>query len=325
MPTAVNDGIKTRYEVVGSEPRSQFGFPASIPTPKLDTEEPRLKHSHPISRLLLASYFVTVAASAALAQTVKESYEPVEGQAGKDVVWVPTPPVLVEKMLDMARVTPRDYVMDLGSGDGRNIIAAAKRGARALGVEWNHDMVELSRRVAAKEGVADRAAFVQGDMYEADVSQATVLALFLLTENLNKMVPKFLEMKPGSRIVVNGFEIDEWKFDETGRAEGECDSWCTAYLYIVPAKVAGTWRLRGGRLVLEQKFQQITGTLTANGTTSPIANGRLHGDTIRFTVSGVEYSGRVTGNRMSGDLKGSATGVWTAKRKTERLRVSQRQ
>ena len=284
-----------------------------------------MKLSHPISHLLLASCFVSVAASAALAQDIKEPYEPVEGQAGKDVVWVPTPPVLVEKMLDMARVTPRDYVMDLGSGDGRNIIAAAKRGARALGVEWNQDMVELSRRIAAKEGVADKAAFVQGDMYEADISQATVLALFLLTENLNKMVPRFLDMKPGSRIVVNGFEIDEWKADETGRADGECGSWCTAYLYIVPAKVAGTWRVSGGTLRLEQKFQEITGTLTSNGTATPIANGRLRGDRIRFTVSGTEYSGRVTGNTMSGDLKGGATGAWTATRKTDRQRVSQRQ
>jgi SAM-dependent methyltransferase len=284
-----------------------------------------LKLSHPISHLLLASCFVSFAASAALAQDIKEPYEPVEGQAGKDVVWVPTPPVLVEKMLDMARVTPRDYVMDLGSGDGRNVIAAAKRGARALGVEWNQDMVELSRRIAAKEGVADKAAFVQGDMYEADISQATVLALFLLTENLNKMVPRFLDMKPGSRIVVNGFEIDNWKADESGRADGECDGWCTAFLYIVPARVAGTWRLPGGRLKLEQKFQEITGTLTANGTTVRITNGRLQGDRISFTVGGTEYIGRVNGDTMDGNLKGGVTGAWTAKRKTDRRRLSQRQ
>ena len=275
--------------------------------------------------MLLVSCFVAVAAGAALAQDVKEPFEPVEGQAGKNVVWVPTPSVLVEKMLDMARVTPRDYVMDLGSGDGRNIIAAAKRGARALGVEWNQDMVELSRRIAAKEGVADKAAFVQGDMYEADISQATVLALFLLTENLNKMVPKFLEMKPGSRIVVNGFEIDNWKANETGRAEGECGSWCTAYLYIEPARVAGTWRVSGGTLRLEQKFQEISGTLTAGGTTARITNGRLRGDRISFTVGGTEYLGRVSGDSMSGNVKGSANGAWTATRKTDRQRLSQRQ
>jgi len=282
-----------------------------------------LNVSRSVSRLFLAACFVSLAAIAQQAPETKEPYEPIEGQAGKDVVWVPTPLVLVEKMLDMARVTPRDFVMDLGSGDGRNIIAAAKRGARALGVEYNPDMVELSRRNAAREGVADKAQFVQGDMYEADISQATVLALFLLTENLNRLAPKFLDLKPGSRIVVNGFEIDDWKFDETGRAEGDCMSWCTAYLYIVPARVEGTWRLpQVGRLKLEQKFQQLTGTLTAGGTSTPITNGRLRGEQIRFTVGGTDYTGRVNGDTMSGDLKGSATGVWTATRKTGGPRLS---
>jgi len=282
-----------------------------------------LNVSRSVSRLFLAACFVSLAAIAQQTPETKEPYEPIEGQAGKDVVWVPTPLVLVEKMLDMARVTPRDFVMDLGSGDGRNIIAAAKRGARALGVEYNPDMVELSRRNAAREGVADKAQFVQGDMYEADISQATVLALFLLTENLNRLAPKFLALKPGSRIVVNGFEIDDWKFDETGRAEGDCMSWCTAYLYIVPARVEGTWRLpQGGRLKLEQKFQELTGTLTAGGTSTPITNGRLRGEQIRFTVGGTEYTGRVDGDTMSGDLKGSATGVWTATRKTGGPRLS---
>jgi SAM-dependent methyltransferase len=259
-----------------------------------------------------------------LAQEIGDPYNPIEGQAGKDVVWVPTPPVLVEKMLDMARVTPRDYVMDLGSGDGRNVIAAAKRGARALGVEYNPDMVELSRRIAAREGVADKATFVQGDMYEADISGATVLALFLLTENLNTLVPKFLNLNPGSRIVVNGFEIDGWKADETGRADGECGSWCNAYLYIVPARVAGTWHLPRGRLALEQKFQEITGTLSSGGTSAPITNGRLRGNQISFTVGGTDYVGHVDGDTMSGDLKGSATGDWRAVRKTASQRVSQR-
>jgi len=283
-----------------------------------------LDHSRQVIHALLASCFVSFAATAALAQEVKQPFEPVEGQAGKDVVWVPTPHVLVEKMLDLAGVTPKDFVMDLGSGDGRNIIAAAKRGARARGVEWNQDMIDLSRRIAAKEGVAEKAEFVQGDMYEADVSQATVLALFLLTENLNRMVPKFLEMKPGSRIVVNGFTIDDWNYDETGRADGECGSWCTAYLYIVPAKVMGAWRLPEGTLSLEQKFQELSGTLVSGGVSTPIAKGRLRGDRISFTVRGIEYDGRVAGDTMSGDLKGSATGAWTATRKTAGQRLSLR-
>jgi SAM-dependent methyltransferase len=258
----------------------------------------------------------------ALAQASGAFYEPIVGQEGKDVVWVPTPPILIEKMLDMAGVTPRDFVMDLGSGDGRNVIAAARRGARALGVEYNPDMVELSRRIAAKEGVAEKASFVQGDMYEADVSKATVLALFLLTENLNKLVPKFLDMKPGSRIVVNGFEIDGWTADETGKAGGDCGSWCTAYLYIVPAKVNGAWRLGSGVLRFEQKFQQLTGTLATNGNITPITFGRLRGDEIRFTVGGVSYVGRVNGNTMRGEVKGGTVAAWTAVRKQEKVAES---
>ena len=283
-----------------------------------------MKNSRRVIQLILASCFISIAASAVPAQEIRNPYEPISGQSGKDVVWVPTPPVLVEKMLDMARVTPRDYVMDLGSGDGRNVIAAAKRGAHALGVEYNPDMVELSRRIAAKEAVADKAMFVQGDMFEADISQATVLALFLLTENLNRLVPKFLDLSPGSRIVVNGFEIDDWKADEIGRADGECESWCTAYLYIVPARVAGTWRLPNGHLALEQKFQELTGTLSSGGTRAPILNGRLHGNLISFTVGGADYVCRVNGDTMSGDLKGSATGDWRAVRKTANQRLSQR-
>ena len=260
--------------------------------------------------------------TASVADQSSAFYEPIVGQEGKDVVWVPTPQVLVEKMLDMAGVTPRDFVMDLGSGDGRNIIAAAKRGARALGVEYNPDMVELSKRNAAREGVAEKANFVQGDMYEADVSKATVLALFLLTENLNKLVPKFLDMKPGSRIVVNGFEIDGWTADETGKAGGDCGSWCTAYLYIVPAKVNGAWRLGSGTLRLEQKFQQVSGTLTTNGNIAPITFGRLRGDEIRFTVGGVSYVGRVNGNTMRGEVQGGRVAAWTAVRKPEKVAKS---
>lgn len=250
----------------------------------------------------------------ALAQAADESFKPTVGQEGKDVVWVPTPPVLVEKMLDLAKVTPQDFVMDLGSGDGRNIIAAAKRGARALGVEFNPSMVEYSNRTAAAEGVADRAKFVQGDMYEADVSQATVLALFLLTENLRKLTPKFLDLKPGTRIVVNHFGIDGWEADETARTEGDCNAWCTALLYIVPAKIEGTWRLPQGDLTLEQKFQTFTGTLAGEGPSMAIENGRLRGDQITFTAGGVEYVGRVYGDVIKGEVKGSGKGAWSATR-----------
>ena len=262
----------------------------------------------------LALCVVSVAGGAALAHTSDNPYEPIVGQEGKDVVWVPTPPALVEKMLDMARVTPQDYVIDLGSGDGRNVIAAARRGARALGVEYNPDMVTLSKRIAAKEGVAEKATFVQGDMYEADISQATVLALFLLSENLNKLAPKFLDLRAGSRIVVNGYRIDGWDADETERSDGDCGSWCTAHLYIVPAKVGGTWRLPQGELKLEQSYQKVSGTLSSGGRMSPITNGRLRGDLISFTAGGAEYVGRVNGDAMEGSMTGSAAGAWAATR-----------
>jgi SAM-dependent methyltransferase len=160
--------------------------------------------------------------------------QPYVGQPGKDVVWVPTPYTLVEKMLDMAKVTAQDYVIDLGSGDGRNIIAAAKRGARALGIEYDTQLVAVARSNAAAQGVADRARFVRGDMFEADISQATVLALFLLPDNLQRLKPKFEKLKPGTRIVTNGFPIDGWTAKEIGKIDRDCDSWCTAYLYVVP-------------------------------------------------------------------------------------------
>ena len=252
--------------------------------------------------------------SAAFAQTSEGTFQPTVGQEGKDVVWVPTPPILVEKMLDMAKVTPQDFVMDLGSGDGRNIIAAAKRGARAVGVEYNPQMVEFSTRTAEKEGVADKAKFVQGDMYEADISQATVLALFLLPENLRKLTAKFLDLKPGTRIVANHFGIEGWEADETGRTEGDCNAWCTALLYIVPAKVAGTWKLPQGDLTLEQKFQVVSGTLNAGGRNVPVRNGKLTGDQISFAIGDAEYVGRVSGDAMQGNVKGSAHGSWTAVR-----------
>src|SRR5499425_298579 len=196
----------------------------------------------------------------ARAQPAKE-YEPSVGQEGKDVVWVPTPQALVDKMLDMAKVTPKDYVIDLGSGDGRTVITAAKRGAKALGIEYNPDMVELSKRNAAKEGVSDKASFVKADLFESDFSQATVVTMFLLPDINIKLRPKILDLKPGTRIVSNSFDMEEWKPDETIEADKGCTSWCTAYLWIVPAKVEGTWQFPQGEMTLKQTFQMITGAL----------------------------------------------------------------
>ena len=215
----------------------------------------------------------------------------------------------------MAKITPQDYVIDLGSGDGRNVIGAAKRGARAVGVEYNPKMVELSRFRAKQGGVADRATFIEGDMYEADISKATVLALFLLPENMDRLKEKFLNLKPGSRIVSNTFANDGWTADETERVEGDCTSWCTSLLFIVPAKVAGTWRLPQGELSLTQSFQMVTGTLTSGGQSTPISDGRLRGEEIRFKAGNVEYVGKVAGDAMQGTAKaGTGDNKWSATR-----------
>jgi precorrin-6B methylase 2 len=277
------------------------------------------KRAHMRTASLAAVITLTGVVASAAAQTSQappsaEPYKPTVGQSGKDVVWVPTPPELVEKMLDMAKVTPQDYVMDLGSGDGRNIIAAAKRGATAVGVEFNHDMVELSRKQAAAAGVADKATFVEGDMYEADISKATVLALFLLPHNLNKLTPKFLALRPGSRIVGNTFAPEGWAADATETVTGECVSWCTSLLWIVPARVEGTWKLPDGELSLKQDFQMVSGTLTKAGASMAVS-GRLQGDLITLTAGSSEYSGRVTGDSIQGSAKsGDATTNWAASR-----------
>lgn len=265
----------------------------------------------------LAAAFAMLVLSAALAraQTQTEPYKPKVGQPGKDAVWVPTSAAMVEKMLDLSKVTAKDFVMDLGSGDGRMVIAAARRGTRALGVEYNEDLVQLSKKAATEAGVGDRATFVQGDMFAADISKATVLALFLLPEHFAKLLPKFLDLPPGTRIVVNTFGIPDWQPDVVERLEADCDAWCEAKLYIVPAKVSGTWQLAGGSLVLQQTFQQISGTLTADGRATPIESPVLRGDRISFTAGGRRYEGRVAGDTMDGAVTTAAgTQKFTATR-----------
>ena len=172
--------------------------------------------------VLLVSFGVTCAAAGS--QAVADQYKPQVGQDGKDVVWVPSPDPLVDTMLDMAKVTANDYVMDLGSGDGRTVIAAARRGARAVGVEYNPDMVALSRRNATAAKVGNKAEFVQADLFETDLSKATVITMFLLPQINLKLRPKILQLKPGTRIVSNTFTMDDWKADETKTVSGDCTS-----------------------------------------------------------------------------------------------------
>ena len=232
------------------------------------------------------------------AQKAPSTFKPSVGQEGKDVVWVPTPQVLVDKMLDMAKVTPSDYVIDLGSGDGRTVITAAKRGVRALGIEYNPEMVELSKENAAKERVAERAAFMKADLFQSDFSKATVITMFLLPDINLKLRPKILDLKPGTRIVSNTFTMGEWEADETATVDAGCNgSWCTALLWIVPAKVAGTHKLPEGELTLKQSFQKLSGTLTANGKTVPV-EGKVRGEEVVFTAGGREYRAKANGKRL---------------------------
>ena len=267
-------------------------------------------------RLAAAISFALFFGSTAAAQD--KPFEPVVGQAGKDVVWVPTPEIMVEKMLDVAKVTAQDYVIDLGSGDGRNVIAAAKRGATALGVEYNPDMVNLSKRRAKEAGVPEKATFVQGDMYEADISKASVMALFLLPDNMNKLLPKFLALKPGSRIVSNTFSPEGWEADYQ-EVVPNCSAWCTVLLWVVPADAGGVWQLPQGTLTLEQNFQHLTGTLGS----TPITDARLKGDEITFTAGTAKYTGRINGNAIEGTVaSGGKSTTWRGTRAANRSAAS---
>jgi SAM-dependent methyltransferase len=239
-------------------------------------------------------------ACAALAQNSQSpAYEPSFGQDGKDVVWVPTASPLVERMLDMAGVTSKDFVMDLGSGDGRTVIAAAQRGARALGIEYNPDMVALSRARAKAAGVEARAEFRTADLFDTDLSQATVITMFLLPTINLKLRPTILKLKPGTRVVSNTFSMDLWEADEIAEMGPDkgCESWCKALMWIVPARVAGTYALPQGGLVLKQEFQMLSGTLTRDGT-SYVLQGRVRGEEVAFEAGGRDYRGRMSGGKL---------------------------
>ena len=278
--------------------------------------------------ILAALFFIAVQSTTqqdARAQNTapaKQEYTPQVGQEGKDVIWVPTPHELVERMLEMADVKSTDYVVDLGSGDGRTVIAAAKRGAQALGIEYNPDMVELAKRNAAKEGVTARAKFIKADIFETDFSQATVVTMYLLPTLNVKLRPTILGMKPGTRVVSHAFSMGDWPPDRTESVEGR-----QAYLWIVPAKVAGTWRVDSGRrkfeLVLRQKFQTLDGTANIDGKVTPI-RATLLGDQLSFSITAAgtgnrqsDFVGHVNSDTIEGTWKSpgsSAEQGWIARR-----------
>jgi len=247
-------------------------------------------------------------------QSQNKVFIPEVGQDGKDVIWVPTPDELVSKMMEIAAVTSKDFLIDLGSGDGRTVIAAAKLGARAIGIEYNPDMVELSIKNAEKAGVSDKAKFLQEDLFEYDLSEATVITMFLLPDINLRLRPRLLDLKPGTRIVSNTFTMGEWEPDFEVTIDESLNSWYTALMWIVPAKVEGKWKLDGGELTIRQDFQMLYGTFKSDKKTSTISSGRLNGNEITFSIDGATYTGKVNGktNIAGKVIAGSGKKDWIA-------------
>jgi len=267
------------------------------------------------SRTTLALLLCGAAVGAFAQPQPTEKFEPYSGQPGKDVVWVPTDERLVGRMLDMAKVTANDYVIDLGSGDGRTVIAAARRGATALGIEYEPEMVELSKRNAAAAGVTAKATFVKADIFETDLSKATVITMYLLTRLNLQLRPTLLNLKPGTRIVSHAFDMGSWGADQVESRGG------TAYLWIVPAKAAGTWTWqangRSYEVRLEQRYQELSGQAVVDGKPAQLAAATLRGDQIALTVSdgttAQGFTGRVSGATIEGAMRtGTAQSPWVA-------------
>lgn len=233
---------------------------------------------------LLALLALPGAAWSADAPGSTGEYQPSVGQPGKDVVWVPTPDAVVERMLDMAEVTAKDHVVDLGSGDGKIAIAAARRGARARGIEYNPEMVKLSRRIAREQGVRN-VEFVQGDIFKTDFTGADVVTLYLLPTLNERLRPILLRMKPGTRVTSHQFSMGDWEPDRTDQLEGR-----SAHLWIVPARVAGRWNMQTDddestvQLRLTQKYQHVAGQAVRDGQALPLAEARLRGTQLRFDL-----------------------------------------
>lgn len=253
-----------------------------------------------IPRLAAAALCLCLAHGAAWSQFGEFSDKPSVGQAGKDVVWVPTSEPLVNRMLDMAKLTPEDRLVDLGSGDGRMVITAAKRGATARGIEFNGELVALSRRTAKAEGVTSRATFERADIFKSDFSEATVVTLFLLPSLNLRLRPTLLDMPPGTRIVSNSFDMGDWEPDETDQNVAGCWGHCTAHLWIVPARVGGIWAMGDRVIVLSQAYQKVEGVMREGDQNKPVYDGRLHGTAITFSFGGERYDGHVNGREMHG-------------------------
>jgi SAM-dependent methyltransferase len=273
---------------------------------------------------LVRRFALALACASLLAPAfAQKDFQPQVGQAGKDVIWVPTPDEVVDRMLTMAQVKPNDTVYDLGAGDGKIAIAAAKKfGARSFGIEYNPDMARYAQSNAQKAGVAGKAQIVNGDIFATDFTHATVVTMYLLPSLNIKLRPTILAMKPGTRVVSHSFTMDEWSPDETSSISGR-----QAYLWIVPANVNGKWAVEipgasGVELVFDQKFQKIDGWAVLGQIQAGLRDATLRGSEVRFTYvdqTGVrrDLAGRVDGSRMEGSFRADngTEGRWTAARR----------
>jgi hypothetical protein len=258
---------------------------------------------------LLVTAFLAAPLTAQTAQPATKEYEPTPGQAGKDVIWLPTPDAMVAQMLRVAKVTSADLLYDLGSGDGKIPIAAAKaHGAKAVGIEYNPDLAAFARRNVERAGVADRASIITGDIFKEDFSKATVVTLYLLPDLNLQLRPTLLKMKPGTRVVSHQFHMGEWQADESFKVD-ERDG----YLWIVPADVAGRWTLKEAdgnfeaEVDITQKFQRIAGTMTRKGVRQPLLGATINGPQLSFTFVDTDGAVRsvnanVNGNKLEGKL-----------------------
>ena len=264
---------------------------------------PRATFAAALAFLLASGCLALVPASGAAAS---DRYTPQYGQLGKDVIWIPTPQPVVERMLDLAGVGPDDRLVDLGSGDGVTVIAAARRGASAHGIEFNPDLVALSRRRAKAAGVGGRATFERGDIFESDFSDATVVTLFLMPELNLRLRPALLAMRPGTRVVSNSFDMGDWTPDATAEVTQGCEHYCQALLWVVPAQVAGMWTLDGRRsMELAQSYQKIGGIVREGDAHWILRDAGMDGARIRFSLGGDRYEGEVRDGVMEGTVNGS--------------------
>ena len=273
--------------------------------------------------LLLALFVAAGATAQTKPEHGDEVYQPTVGQAGKDVIWVPTPDALVTKMLQAVKTTKDDLVFDLGSGDGKIPIAAAKEfGATAVGIEYNPDMAELARRNVKRAGVDGKVRIITGDIFKEDFSKATVVTMYLLPDLNLKLRPIILKMKPGTRVTSHQFHMGDWEADEKLNIEFR-----DAYVWYVPADVAGEWAIKEesggfeGVVTLAQRYQRVGGTITTGGKTQPLLSPTLTGDKLAFSFVDNENNLRtvkttVSGATMSGDLSwfGRSTNISARRR-----------